>query len=410
MASNFIVGLDVGTQNIRAAVAEVRRGKVLSLVALLKMPSGGMRRGTVDNVADATRALSPMLSEIKKISRGAIKNIILSIASPDVKVQHSRGVVAVSRADDEIYQDDIARVLQSSQAVNLPANRTVLHSLVKEFIVDGIDTIRDPLGMIGKRLEVNSFIIDAFAPSVKGLTRCIEMLGGGVMSVVLGPLAASRAVLTKAQKELGVILIDIGFSKTGICMYEENRFAHAAVLPVGSASITNDLAIGLRVPIETAEIIKLSFGSALAKEVSARDVLELNKIDPRVHGVVSKKFIAEIIESRLAEIFEQVNNEIKRIGKASQLPAGAILTGCAVKLPNLVELARQEIKLSAQIGIPDVLALNPVNSELGLQAEEPEYETAIGLLLYEGDESFEEKNPARPVSGWFKKILNYFIP
>lgn len=408
--NSFIVGLDVGTQNIRAAVAEVRRNKELSLVALLKMPSGGMRRGTVDNVADATRALSLILAEVKKISKNAIKNIILSIASPDVKVQPSRGVVAVSRADDEIYQDDIGRVLQSSQAVNLPANRTVLHSLIKEFIVDGIDTIRDPLGMIGKRLEVNSLIIDAFAPSVKGLTRCIEMLGANVISIVLGPLAASRAVLTKNQKELGVILIDIGFSKTGVCIYEENRFTHAAVLPVGSASITNDLAIGLRIPIETAEIIKLSFGSALAKEVSAREAIELNKIDPRLRGEVSKKFIAEIIESRLAEIFEQVNNEIKRIGKASQLPAGSVLTGCAVKLPNLVELARQEIKLSAQIGIPDLSSLNPITGELSLQAEEPEYATAIGLLLYEGDESFKQENPTKPIGGFIKKILNYFIP
>ena len=407
---DYIVGLDIGSSHIKAAIAEIKRGTDASLVSVLKISSGGIRRGTVDNVVDATHALSTVLTEIKQISRGAIKNIILGVATPDMKVQYSKGVVAVSRADDEIYQDDVKRVVQSAQAVNLPANRMVLHSLIKEFIVDGIDHISDPLGMIGKRLEVSTLIIDAFSPSVKNLEKCVETLGASVTDIVLSPLAAGYSVLSKNQKELGVILIDIGFSKTSIAVYSENRLAHAAVIPVGSSNITNDLAIGLRIPIEAAEIVKLSFGSALAKEVSSRDVVELVKIDPRARGTVTKKFIAEIIEDRLAEIFELVNTEVKHVGKISSLPAGVVLIGGGAKIPNIAELARNELKLSAQIGVPDMTALKAVSGELNLQAEDPEFATAIGLLLYESDANEDKQTPAKPITKGLKKILDYFIP
>lgn len=407
----YLAGFDVGSQNIRVAIGEIKRGGGVTILSLLKMPSGGIRRGTVDNVVDATRALSNTLSEMKKIAAGATKNIILGVGSGDVKVQQSKGVVAVSRADDEIYQDDIQRVIQSSQAVSLPPNRMVLHYLTGDFTVDGLDHVRDPLGMVGKRLEINTLIIDALAPSVKNITRCFETLGAGITSVMLGPLAAGRAVLSKNQTDLGVILIDIGFSKTSIAIYEEGRLIHAAIIPVGSSSITNDLAIGLRIPTESAETIKLSLGSALAREVPARDVIELNKVDAKIRGTVTKKSVAEIIEARLAEILELVNNEIKRTGKIAQLPAGAVLVGGGVKLPNIIELTRQELKVASQIGIPDISAMSAASGDLNLQAEDPEFATAIGLLLMASDELTEpEANAPKPVTGLVKKILNYFIP
>lgn len=411
MSSPLIVGLDIGTQNIRAAVAELKRDNQISLLSLIKMPSAGMRRGTVDNVIDATHAIGEVLTELKKIGKGTIKNIVLGVATPDVKVQHSKGVVAVSRADDEIYRDDIERVIQSSQAINLPPNRIVLHYLTKEFIVDGIDNISDPLGMIGKRLEVNTLIIDAFSPSVKNIIKCIETLGGTVITQALSPMAAGHTILSKGQKELGVILIDIGFSKTSFVVYEETKLVHAGVVPVGSGNITNDLAIGLRIPIEAAEVVKLSYGSALAKEVPARDIVDLNKIDPKVRGTVSKKYIAEIIEVRLAEIFELVNNEIKHLAKAGQLPAGAILVGGGAKLPNIVDLARSELKLAAEIGIPNVSALNPISSDVAIQAEDPEFACALGLLRYEQEErNGEGVTIINPMSSWLKRLINIFMP
>ena len=406
---NYRIGLDIGSQTIRAAVCEVQRDGSLSLSHLLKTPSAGVRRGVIEHIGQATQSLSTIIAQAKAISRGAVKELSVGIGSPDLKVQYSKGVVAVSRADDEIYQDDISRVLQSARALNLPANRMVIDAVIKEYVVDGITGIADPLGMIGKRLEVNMLIVDAFAPSAKNLERCVETLGAGVGRIIIAPTAAASAVLSPQQRELGVILIDIGFGSTKIAVYEENRLAHVAVIPVGGANITNDLAIGLRIPIEVAETIKLAYGSALAKEVSARDAVELAKIDPRAKGTVTKKFIAEIIEDRLAEIFELVNNEVKRIGKASQLPAGAVLVGGGAKMPNIAELARSELKVSAQIGVPALTGLTGASGELNLQAEDPEFATAIGLVLHPYDDNNASASSPR-FQSTLKNILNYFIP
>ncbi len=405
----YRLGLDIGSHTIRAAIAQSQRDGSFSLVGLLKTGAVGIRRGAIDNPSQFTQSLSPIIAQAKNISRSAIKNISIGIGGADLKIQYSKGVVAVSRADDEIYQDDINRVLQSARALNLPANRMVIDTVIKEFVVDGITGIHDPLGMIGKRLEVNMLLIDAFAPSVKSLERCVETLGASVERIVVAPVAAATAVLSQNQKELGVILIDIGFGSTKIALFEENRLTHVAVIPVGSSSITNDLAIGLRIPIEVAEVVKLTYGSAIAKEVSARDAIELSKIDPRAKGTVTKKFIAEIIEDRLAEIFELVNNEVKRVGKASQLPAGAVLVGGGAKIPNVAELARQELKLSAQIGIPDLTGITPISSELSMQAEDPEFATALGLILSQQSEDQKLAAPTQ-MGSWLKKLLNYFIP
>jgi cell division protein FtsA len=406
---HYRIGLDIGSHTIRGAIVQSQRDGSFMLVGLLKAPTAGIRRGAIDNPSQFTQSLSPIIAQAKGFSRSAIKNISIGIGGVDLKVQYSKGVVAVSRADDEIYQDDISRVLQSARALNLPANRVVIDTVIKEYVVDGITGIHDPLGMIGKRLEVNMLLIDAFAPSVKSLERCVETLGAHVEQLVVAPLAAASAVLSQNQKELGVMLIDIGFGSTKIALFEENRLTHVAVIPVGSSNITNDLAIGLRIPIEVAEIIKLTYGSAIAKEVSARDAIELSKVDPRAKGTVTKKFIAEIIEDRLAEIFELVNNEVKRVGKASQLPAGAVLVGGGAKIPNIAELARQELKLSAQIGVPDLTGITPSNSELSIQAEDPEFATALGLVLYQQAQASEFATPTQ-FNTWFKKILNYFIP
>lgn len=195
----YIIGLDIGSKNIKAAVAEIKKDGKPKLLRVLKTPSSGMRKGIVDDLTEVTRSLSPILNEIKKIDRGALENIYLGVGGSDIRVQSSIGVVAVSRSDYEILQDDIQRVTQASQAINLPPNRLVLHSIVREYIVDGVRDIRDPLGMIGNRLEVNSLLIDAFEPTVKNLIKCVEMLGGGIGGLVLSPLASDRSVLSKNQ-------------------------------------------------------------------------------------------------------------------------------------------------------------------------------------------------------------------
>jgi cell division protein FtsA len=408
--SNYIAGLDIGTHTIKGAIGELRRDGALSLMKMIKLPSHGLRRGVVSDFVEATREVSAALGEIRSTAKGAAQNIFLGVGSAELRVQPSVGVVAVSRADYEIYQDDIQRAIQSSQALSLPPNRMVVHSLIHDFVVDGVRDIRDPLGMVGNRLEVNSLIIDDFAPSLKNLTKCVEVLGGGLGGLILGPIAGARAMLTKHQRELGVLYVDIGFGKTSMAVYEEGKLLHAAVFPMGSGNITNDLAIGLKIPIETAETIKLSFGSALAKEIGSREVVELPKIDPRLRGTVSRKFIGEIIEGRLAEIFEFVAKELAYIGKRSRLPAGVVLAGGGAKLPGIADLAREELRLSAQVGVADASELTVLPGEWSAQVEDPEFACAIGLLYAGRDRALEARTSRMPFRGAIRRVLKYFVP
>ncbi len=407
MSDNFITGLDIGASSIKAVVGQINEDGRISVLKIFKSPSLGMRRGSIDDFSEVTKSLSQIFGDVKNFSRQALKNIYANVENSDIHTQFSRGIVAVSRADQEIHKDDIDRAIQASQAIKLAANRTVLHAVIKEFVVDSVGDIRDPLGMTGNRLEVNSLIIDVFDPAIKHLNKAVEVAGGIVSGLIFSPLASARSVLSKNQKDLGVVLVDIGFSTTGICVYEENKLIHAAVLPVGSGNITNDLAIVLKTSVTAAEAIKLSFGVAIAKEVSGREVIDLRKIDPNAKNTTTKKRVAEIIETRLAEIFEFVNNELKSIGKSGQLPAGVVLVGGGSKIAGIVDLAKQELKLPAQIGIPETSSLDIANGEINLQIEDPEMSCALGLLVEGGERNFTK---GENLKGWLDKIINSLKP
>ncbi len=408
--NKYIVGLDVGTHSIKAVLAEVKKNAKLSLVHVLKTPSAGMRRGVVDDLGEATRAISQALGELRQIAKSSIKNIYLGVGSPDFRSQTGMGMVAVSRADSEIYQDDIDRAVEASQAIKLVGNRMIIHRITNEFIVDGVNGIRDPLGMMGNRLEVKSTIIEAFGPSIKNLTKCVEAAGGEIAGLFFSPLAAARAMLSRNQKELGVVLMDIGFGKTGISVYEENKLLHSSIFPVGSGNITNDLAIGLKIGVNSAENIKLSLGTALAKEAPTREQVDLTKFDSGTRGGASRRYIAEIIEARLSEMLEFVNSDLKALGKHSRLPAGVILAGGGSKMPAMVDLARQELKLNAQIGVPNLSELDIINSEILTQAEDPEMACAFGLLLSGADQLATGKSSRKGVGEMVKRLFNIFTP
>lgn len=381
MSQKFITGLDIGSSSLKAAIGEMKGDGQVSLIKVLKTPSSGMRKGSVGDLSELTRSLNVMFSEIKKVSKDALKNIYINVGSSDIRTQSSKGIVAVSRADNEIHQDDIDRAIQASQAINLGGNRMILHAIIREYVIDGIGGIREPLGMTGSRLEVNSLIIDAFGPGIKNLTKCVEMAGATFGGLFFSPLASSESLLTKNQKDLGVALVDIGFGTTSLCVYEDGKLIHAAVFPVGSGNITNDLAIGLKTSINAAESIKLNFGAASTKGVSGRENIDLKKFDPGARSNVSRRSIIGIIEVRLAEIFEFVNNELKLIGKDGQLPVGIILSGGGSKIPGIVDLAKDEFELPVQVGIPDSSTLDMPDGELSLLIEDPEYVCAVGLLL-----------------------------
>ena len=407
---NHILGLDVGSHSIKAVVAELKKNGQLSLLKILKMPSAGLRRGVVEDMAEATRALNQVFAEVKQVSKSAHKNIYLGVASTDFRSQLSKGIVAVSRADSEIHKDDIDRAIDASQAIKLPANRMIVHSVTRAFVVDDIVDVADPLGMIGSRLEVSSLIIDALAPGIKNLMRCVEGAGGSIASLIFNPLAVSRSVLSRNQRDLGVVTIDIGFGKTGVSIYEENKLLHTAVSPVGSCHATNDLAIGLKTSIPAAENIKLTLGSATAKDVPAREQVDLTKYDPVAKNSVTRRFISEVLEARFAEIMEFVNNELKHIGKSARLPAGAILLGGGSKLPGIVDLAKQELRLSVQVGFPNTSEFEVQNAELISRSEDPEMACAFGLVLWGKDKMTGEESSSGMNLNWLKKIFKVFIP
>ncbi len=410
MSKNFIVGLDIGTAKIKAAVLD-GGGKKPAVRALFKEQSGGLKKGAIFDVTEAAQSVGRVLSEIRRISKNALRNVYVNIGTPQVKSQTSRGVVAVSRADNEIYKDDIDRVVRASQAVNLGQNRMIIHTLTRDFMIDGVGDIFDPLGMSGSRLEVNSLVVDAFSPHVKSLVKVVELMGGDVGGLVFSPLAASRAVLTKDQKDLGIVMVDIGFGTTGLSVYEDGRLVTVSKFPVGAGNISNDLAVGLKIPVLAAENLKLNYGHAFSRSVGARETIELAKLSPESRGAVSRRFVADIIEARLSEIFEFVNNELKLIGRAGKLVGGVVFVGGGAKLPGLTELAKQELKLFSQVGFSvnhDWLELPPECSEA---MEDPEFSGAVGLALWGADqEGWLPKEEASGILGRIKKFIGSFNP
>jgi cell division protein FtsA len=408
MNAEFITGLDIGTSSIKLAVAE-RRANRPALLHVFQEPCSGMRKGAIAEISEVSQAINRALSEAKKISKLAVKRIYISIGTPQVKMQSSRGIVAVSRADAEIYQDDIDRAVRASQAVNLPQNRMIIHTLTREFMVDGVGDIADPLGLSGSRLEVQSLIIDAFAPHVKTLMHAVELAGGDIGGLIFSPLAAARAALSKRQRDLGAAIIDIGFGTTGVAVFEEGKLVTTAKFPVGAGNISNDLAVGLKLDVDAAEAVKLHYGYAFAKDVGQKEQVELKKFSPDSRATVARRFIAEIIESRLEEIFDLVGNELKLAQKFGGLPGGVVLVGGGSKLPGLTDLVKQEMKLSTQIGCAIASEWEADGGAFKEYLEDPEYVGAFGLILSGMElEGWNERKAAAKFD--IKGILKYFTP
>lgn len=406
----LITALDIGTSRIKVLIAEEKRDGRLALVKILKPPSAGLRKGAIVDQDDAVRAVGDALAKIRAFSKSAAKQVYINIGGADIKSQPSRGIVAVSRPNSEIFQDDVDRVVHAAQSINLASNRSVIHSDNRQFIVDSVGDIVDPIGMIGSRLEVDALVIEAFTPSINLLTKCVKMSGAKIGGMIFNPLAASRAVLSKNQKELGVMLLDIGGGSTTLSVYEENKLLHTAALPVGANNITNDIAIGLKISIEAAEAIKLSFGHALAREVSSKDGIDLKKLDPGAKSIIARRYLSEIIEVRLAELFEFADGELKKVSKNRQLPAGVVLTGGGAKLPGIADLAKQELKLPAQIGIPDPRMFEIGSPDMAEDFEDPELAVVAGLVLWGKDLTYKGGGGSVLNKLPFGNFIRYFMP
>lgn len=381
MSQQFIVGLDIGTHSIKGVVGITHSKDGHRFIKAFRVPSGGMRKGMVVDMDEASRALTKATDEVRALGRGAMKHVFVNIGSAQVEVKNSKGFVVVSRGDDVISQEDVDRVIQASETINLQSNREILHAIPREYTIDGMGDIQDPVGLSGARLEVESSIIHGFSSLIKNIHRCAEVGGFKIFGLVFSPLAVSQFILSKAQRDLGVISIDLGASTTSIAVFEEGKLIHAKVFPIGAANITNDIAIGLKVPIAIAESVKLTFGAATSKEISRKDQIDIAKVAPGFDGSVSRRFISEIIQIRLEEIFGLVNAELKKIDRQGRLPGGVVLTGGGAKMPGIIDLVKSELRLPAQIGAPSDV-LGHTGKALKDYFDDPDMSLAAGLSMW----------------------------
>lgn len=375
---NVLTGLDIGSTTIRVVVGQLNpHDKKVHILGAAEHPAEGISKGGVTSIEDAISSISGALEKVERMTGIPVEHALVAINGSHITSQDSHGVIAVSKSDGEIREEDVERVIEAAQAVATPPNYEILHVIPRSFTVDNQKGIKDPIGMTGIRLEVDAQIIQGLSSQVKNITKCIYRTGIDIDDLVVGILAASEAVLSKKQRDLGVALLNIGGTTTSLLVFEEGDVLHTAILPIGSAHITNDIAIGLRTSIDLAEKIKIEYGSALPEEINKREELNLAEIDSREEGVVSRKHIAEIIEARCEEIFKLADKELQKIDRAGLLPAGIILTGGGAKLHGLIEVAKREFKLPASLGFPLELGTTAVD-----KVNDVNFSTAIGLLYW----------------------------
>ena len=407
----IIAGLDVGSCFIRTVVVKVRADKTKpQILGIGQVPSFGLRRGVVVDVEEATKNISQAIQEAERSSGVSIERVVVSIGGNHITPRISKGVIAVSRADSEVSKEDVERALDAASNIPILANRDILHVIPRNYLVDDQNGIKDPVGMNGVRLELDALVIEGSSPFIKNLTKCISDAGLEVEDMVLAPLAASYAALSKRQKELGVMVLDLGGGTAGLTVFEEGYIIHSCVLPVGSSHITNDIAIGLRSDIDLAEKVKLEYGSALLSDINKKDMVDLAKLGSIDGGLVSRAQIVEMVEARLSEILELANKELKKIDRQGLLPAGVVLLGGGAKVPGLVDLAKETLKLPVQVGFP--LELEGIIDEV----EDPAFATAIGLVLWSIDNQIKSGSRGIPLPGkigttvdrarhWFRGFL-----
>ena len=380
MAEEIITGLDVGSSHIRIVVGQAIPGEdgkpKFHVTGAVSVPSSGIHKGSISSMEDAVSSISKALERAERMTGAAINSAWVSIAGHNILVQESRGVVGVARPDGEIREEDVERAIEAARTVATPSNYEILHVLPKSFTVDGQQGIKDPVGMNGIRLEVDAVIIQTLTSQIKNVTKSIYRTGLEIDDLVFAPLATSESVLTQRQKELGVCVVDIGASTTTLAVFEEGDILHTAVLPIGGDHITNDIAIGLRTSLEVAERVKMTIGNAMPDDVNKKDEFSLAQFGSSEEEIIKARFIAEIIEARAEEMFEQVDDELRKIDRSGMLPVGVVLTGGTMKLTHMVDVAKRVLRLPAMIGVP--VDVSSVIDEV----KDPSYATAVGLAVW----------------------------
>ncbi|MBI2797961.1 cell division protein FtsA [Candidatus Saccharibacteria bacterium] len=373
------VGLDIGTSKVVCVVGlQQEDSSTPSIIGLGVSPTVGLRRGVVIDIEETVSSITAALEEAERMSGIAIERATVSIDGAHIQSLNSRGVIAVARADHQITREDLGRAEEAATAINLDANRQILQVMPRSYTVDGQAGIADPVGMNGVRLEVDTHIITGTTPAIKNVANAVFRSGITIDDQVIAPMAAARAVLTKRQKELGVIVINFGAETTGVVMYEEGHVVFTTILPVGSNHITKDLVYGLRTNIDIAEKVKIAAARAEKGKSGANTKINLEEFGGK--GVVRRSEIDKIVLSRLDEIFGMIAGEIKKASKGSLLTAGVVITGGGAHMTGLTDYAKRVLKLPATVG--KLSGFSGIYDKIN----DPMYSAAVGLMLIDTDQ------------------------
>ena len=397
---DLVVGLDIGTTAVTVVAARVKEGGQIDIVGVGTSPSRGLRRGVVINIEATVNSITKALAQAETMAGSELRSAFAAISGSHIRGFNSHGIVAIKSR--EVAQYDLDKVIEAAKAVAIPIDREILHVLPQEFIIDEQDGIREPLGISGVRLEVRVHMVTGAVASAQNVVKCANRCGLAVEDIMLGALASGRAVLTQEEQELGVLLIDIGGGTTDIVIYHGGAVKHTAVLPIGGAHVTNDIAAGLRTPIASAEEIKCRVGTAVAAMVSTSDTVEVPSTGGRLPRVISRHVLGEIIQPRIEEIMTLAQREVIKAGFYDHLTSGIVLTGGSANLGGVTKVAEKVFNLPVRVGVPVGVGglAEIVNS--------PQYATAVGLALLGVNAQRRGAGSSRsPVTKLFKRVGNW---
>lgn len=409
-ATRVYAGLDIGTTKISCIIADRNAAGEMRILGVGNAPSDGLRRGAVVDLEKTVASVTKAVEEAERMANVQAKGVHAGIAGDHIRSLNSRGVVSVSRKDNEIAAADVARVIEAAKAIAIPMDREIIHVIPQEFMVDEQAGIKQPVGMSGVRLEAEVHIITGAVTSARNICRAIQRADLKVYDLTLQPLASAAAVLDHDEKDLGVVLLDIGGGTTDVAVFHEGAVRHTSIIPFGGANVTSDIAIGLRTPIDKAEAIKIQYGAALAAIVGGDEMVGVSGVGGRAEKEISRHTLASMIEPRMEEIFQLANKEVRKNHFAPLIGGGVVLTGGTSLLPGAVELAEQVFEMPVRIGLPRGL------TGLSPNLADPRYATGIGLVLHAAQAEAEpmqdlvesgagRTRPLLDIKSWFSNLF-----
>ena len=400
----YVVALDIGTSKVCALVGEISDRGLLEIIGKGTSPMKGTRRGNIINLDQAIEAVKKAVDEAEVMAGLQIDAVYAGVSGDHIRSVNSRGVVSVMSKHKEIGREDIDRVIEASKSINIPAELELLHVIPREFVVDGQDGIHDPVGMTATRLEANVHIVTGARTHDQNILTCVNKAGIAVQELVLEQLAAAEAVLTQDEREMGVLLMDIGGGTTDYAVFLEGNVVHTNVLPVGAGHFTSDISVVLRTPMEDAERIKKRYGCALSSLITSDDPIEVPTVGGRAPKILSKQELTGILEPRAAEIAKLVYRDLEKVGLEKEIRSGVVLVGGGAEMDGLVELVEQVFDQSARKGVPRGFG------GLADTVSSPEYAAAAGLLLWglRNQTKVQSKRPRKGLAKVADSVKSWF--